>query len=957
MTKKRQQQVSAISASLTAAGAIAVALFVGVFDTETNRPEPIEVDGEVIEFTWTDDNTDEDLWIYTDRQNYSGGLSQETVYVAVANRSGTTQDINLTAYFADTKREIRDVDVLVQTTENEELPIFEEQCVEVKVKKTVSATSTDEEPVTEKKCEQVQVGVDKKGEVTKLEWTRLPTVSAEREEVKIKDPFEKTDRKSKDVEDFFSTKYTDPFEIQNDEVLYYRFIVDKLPGDESNFYFEAYGSKGAYGHLDPWFIPTWQYRVEVTVESSEVDSTLSDFPVYVDLSDLPADFHSNVLSTGCDIRVVESDEETETAFELVEYDAATDTGELHFLADSLSSTVDTVFYVYYGNAGASCYATDDTYGAEAVWTNYGAVYHMNESSGDLLDSTANDNDGTMSGTLPNPVAGKIGTGQDFNGTSDEISVTDDASIKIASGDFTVQYWMNTTDTGTMYPFHYAAGDAISNDGLIVYKPSGATGKFRTILRRSSAQDLTTGTIQINDGSWHSLVSRRNGTAVAQFVDDTADGTVTSSKDVSGSFPLYIGSGNGEDYTDGILDEMRIINNDYLTDDRIAAEYTNQNTPTTFYTTGSQELVASTWFDTDWTYRVLITIDDVLVPSTQTSFPVYLDLAELPTEFHTNVKTDGCDIRMVEADGTTQTAFELVDYDSTGDEGEVHFMADTLNGSGSGDSFFYVYYGNSGASCLATDSTFGAENVWGDYSFVSHDGGAVDSTGSVTTSNTSASFDETTNVALGANARRWDGGGSDQIDTDLNTRTAIGTADFTISAWMRTPTENSRRTAMSMSNSNGSYHDIVEMRANRSNAPTTENYEIAMTGREGTSGEERTQTATGLQDDTYQLIHITRETTTVLIYANGADDSNNIFNDATIDVGHDFAVGGFANFAVQTWNGELDEVRVRNDQLSANWISAEHTNQSSPSTFTVAGEEEENVTTPAGDRRVIITLNK
>jgi len=34
-----------------------------------------------------------------------------------------------------------------------------------------------------------------------------------------------------------------------------------------------------------WYNSSWDYRVKITIESDEVDSTLTDFPVYVDLSD------------------------------------------------------------------------------------------------------------------------------------------------------------------------------------------------------------------------------------------------------------------------------------------------------------------------------------------------------------------------------------------------------------------------------------------------------------------------------------------------------------------------------------------------------------------------------------------------------------------------------------------------------------------------------------------------
>jgi hypothetical protein len=71
---------------------------------------------------------------------------------------------------------------------------------------------------------------------------------------------------------------------------------------------------------------------------------LTDFPVYVDLSDLPAGFHTNCNQTDArDIRVTRSDGVTECAREVVSYDSTNDKGELHFKANSISSSADTDF--------------------------------------------------------------------------------------------------------------------------------------------------------------------------------------------------------------------------------------------------------------------------------------------------------------------------------------------------------------------------------------------------------------------------------------------------------------------------------------------------------------------------------------------------------------------------------------------------------------------------------------
>ena len=113
------------------------------------------------------------------------------------------------------------------------------------------------------------------------------------------------------------------------------------------------------------------------------------FPVYVNLADLGADFFSNVNADGGDIRVTNSDGTTELAREVVDVNTGAQTGELHFRADSLSSSSPASFYIYYGNIGASDYAFTATHGRNAVWsTNYSAAYHHDEeAAGTTSNST------------------------------------------------------------------------------------------------------------------------------------------------------------------------------------------------------------------------------------------------------------------------------------------------------------------------------------------------------------------------------------------------------------------------------------------------------------------------------------------------------------------------------------------------------------------------------------------
>ncbi|MCK5306031.1 MAG: hypothetical protein KAJ66_02775 [Candidatus Omnitrophica bacterium] len=61
-----------------------------------------------------------------------------------------------------------------------------------------------------------------------------------------------------------------------------------------------------------WYDSAWPYRVKVTILASEVDTDVTDYSIYVNLSNLPAGFHAHVnQSDASDIRVTKVNGATE----------------------------------------------------------------------------------------------------------------------------------------------------------------------------------------------------------------------------------------------------------------------------------------------------------------------------------------------------------------------------------------------------------------------------------------------------------------------------------------------------------------------------------------------------------------------------------------------------------------------------------------------------------------------
>jgi len=362
-----------------------------------------------------------------------------------------------------------------------------------------------------------------------------------------------------------------------------------------------------------WYDSSWSNRLAVTVDYTKVNADLTDFPVYLDLGQIGSGhgFWTNVQTDGDDIRITKSDETTEVPVEIVSIDTTGKTGEVHFLADgTLSSTVDTVYYVYYGNGGASRPAVSATYGRDAVWAAYDAVWHLGESSGSAVDSTGNGNTGTFNGNLPNETAVQLGDGQDADGTGDYVDVGTLAGWHTSTSR-TFQAWLEYTDTsGWVSIFGYIVS-GVSDDIDIDLNRNTSGGVLAGSPRVYYADDdgntngFAAESAGLHTGGPHLFVLTHNGSDIkpVMYVDGAAE-TVTAydgttfgqlSNIQNYSTPndsYYLGARNlnngtaNREYT-GAFEEVR-LRSDKISAGWAATEYNNQNAPSTFYAIGAEE---------------------------------------------------------------------------------------------------------------------------------------------------------------------------------------------------------------------------------------------------------------------------------------------------------------------------------------------------------------------------------
>jgi len=350
-----------------------------------------------------------------------------------------------------------------------------------------------------------------------------------------------------------------------------------------------------------WYDSSWGWRTPITIQSSQVGSTLTDYPLYIDLYTVEeSDFWDNVDTlNGEDLRATTDDGSTEMPIEVVSIGSGQiyGDGEVHTKVPTVSATSDTTIYLYHDNASASGYSATDTYGRNAVWSDYVLVYHLSDDpSGGTATDSAGNYDGTPGGSMTSGdlVGGAVGDGWDLDGTDDWI----DTGLQTIDS-YTYSFWLKTTQSSEMQfggrqsanPDYFAILYLMYNDNVDVI-----TIRVEAPLNVDDIQSDYTTSSDVDDGNWHLYTYSgdfSNGEPLLS--QDGTSGTGTEdNKNIMSSYSIsnfgigaYNNKGSPVVFADAAVDEFRIYDGITSSEWR-SAEYTNQNTPTTFYSVGTPE---------------------------------------------------------------------------------------------------------------------------------------------------------------------------------------------------------------------------------------------------------------------------------------------------------------------------------------------------------------------------------
>jgi len=580
---------------------------------------------------------------------------------------------------------------------------------------------------------------------------------------------------------------------------------------------------------DTWWNTDWQRRVKITFDNSDQSENLTNFPVPVTLNNINLPYLDLSATAGADVRFRDATTNNEIKYEVEAWDASSDTAIVWVSVPQINGSSDTDYiWVYYDYDGTATYdqsAADE----QAVWnSSYLGVWHLDEDqtgTGNThlyKDSTDNINHGDdqVSSTGKD---GKIGAGQQFDGSNDDYISLENENIADHDYDaLTIEAWYKSTDWDVGPPagiddetiFYHSTS---SETDYVRFGPTDDTpsqenheGELRLRVKDNDTSDYAYSTDKnVVDEQWHHLAVVRTGGGTSKLKvyvdgaiitdqdDGTGGGTISLAATDDGPFIGAFPDTTPTDQVHGFVDELR-VSSAARSADWIEASWRSQNGTFAFCNfVGTMECNAG---DGKFSYRRTLVIDYTKVGTDNsgtlpaTGFPVLVSLSGnwLKTTAVDAVNgrienANGWDIVFRSSDGKTSLYHEIEEYDGTNGTYEAWVRIDSL--SKAADTTFYMYYGN---DCVNVDPS-DPDNVW-DSNFK----GVWHLADSVTDEQISGTHDDSTDLNDGSQnlngpiagqiADGQDFDGSDDYVSVGNAGSGIKTVSF----WLEADDDTSRK---------------------------------------------------------------------------------------------------------------------------------------------------------------------
>jgi len=307
----------------------------------------------------------------------------------------------------------------------------------------------------------------------------------------------------------------------------------------------------------------YNYKMQISLSGYNRSETLQDFPLLVKLgTNVPGFAYAQVASpTGDDVRFTDATGTNVLSHEIDQWNIG-GTSPIWVQVPQFASN--SVIWAYWGNPAATMPASQTN---GAVWVpqsfeglpSFDVVYHLKESAFPFLDSSLQYP--ALTGTLPTPAVGIVGTGELFSGSSLDagvISTLDDA--------FTVSAWVNLDPNASNIQSIWANKAGGNSSGFGLFVNSFNTTDQELILETGNGAGNTptfhTGTGAVSFGVWHLItasINRTNSNAHL-YVDGFEVAGTGSVRNDFGTVANHVNLGTlvgGSFPINGLLDESRI----------------------------------------------------------------------------------------------------------------------------------------------------------------------------------------------------------------------------------------------------------------------------------------------------------------------------------------------------------------------------------------------------------------
>jgi hypothetical protein len=334
--------------------------------------------------------------------------------------------------------------------------------------------------------------------------------------------------------------------------------------------------------FDP-FDEGWQYRKIITINHTKVAGNLENFPILISIID--TDLRDKAQTDGDDILFMDGADTAKRLYHEIEhFDASTGELIVWINVSQLSSSMDTILCLYYGNPTAAMQAIP-----ERVWTNhFNAVWHLNT----LYDSSKYNNHGINHGTIN--TAGKIGTATSFDGINDYIEVPNDPSINFHdTNKLSISLWAYNQDaTASKSESLLSKGTGAYDRGYNLYINKNTNLLGMAIKDGNIGYSHKSKQI-IYENQWFHVVVMWDGTTQYSYINGEFDNSTYHGPVQLADDTKILEIGNHWAYTGnnhplhGIVDELH-LSDTVRSPEWIQTQFSNQNNPNTFYLISPEE---------------------------------------------------------------------------------------------------------------------------------------------------------------------------------------------------------------------------------------------------------------------------------------------------------------------------------------------------------------------------------